>query len=203
MLHSSDSPSLLLETIKSEDGIISNLHYHQQRCNQSRKFLYGSTDILNLETLLHPPSKGLFRCRVVYGPTLKSVEYIPYVPKNISTLKIVPATFTYDFKYANRDTFTDLLALHSDADDIIIEKEGYLTDTSMANIAFFDGKKWITPARPLLKGTMREKLLQEGFLHTKEIKKSQLSDYTQVALMNAMIGFKILDFDVKGINYDD
>ena len=37
------------------------------------------------------------------------------------------------------------------------------------------------------------KLLDEGFLHTRKIKKEDLKNYTQVALMNAMIGFKILN----------
>jgi 4-amino-4-deoxychorismate lyase len=39
---------------------------------------------------------------------------------------------------------------------------------------------------------MRAKLLDVGFLHTRKIKKEDLKNYTQVALMNAMIGFKIL-----------
>ena len=82
---------------------------------------------------------------------------------------------------------------------MIIEKKGYLCDTTIANIAFFDGKQWFTPTHPLLKGTMRQKLLDEGFLETKKIKKDNLSDYSQVALINAMIGFKIL----KHINLED
>jgi len=80
-----------------------------------------------------------------------------------------------------------------DCDEIIIEQNGYLTDTTIANIAFYDGERWITPAKPLLKGTMRAKLLDEGLLHEKEIKKEDLKNYSQVALINAMIGFKILN----------
>ena len=85
-----------------------------------------------------------------------------------------------------------LLSAHSDVDEILIEKDGYLTDTSIANIAFYDGEQWVTPAIPLLKGTMRQKLLDEGFLQTRNIKKEELTHYTQVALTNAMIGFKNL-----------
>ena len=78
-------------------------------------------------------------------------------------------------------------------DDIIIEKKGFITDTSIANLAFYDGEQWFTPKNPLLEGTMRAKLLDEGFLQTREIKRSEISHYTKVALMNAMIGFKILN----------
>jgi hypothetical protein len=40
---------------------------------------------------------------------------------------------------------------------------------------------------------MRAKLLDDGFLHKKEIKKEDLKNYSQMALMNSMIGFKILN----------
>ena len=42
---------------------------------------------------------------------------------------------------------------------------------------------------------MRAKLIDEGFLHTKQIKKEDLQSYSHVGLMNAMIGFKILNID--------
>jgi len=197
---------LLLETIKIEEGKICNLSYHQKRCDFSRASLFQTTDTLQLASYIDPPSKGLYRCRIVYAKNIQSIEYVPYVAKNISTLKIVPSTIEYAFKYAKRDAFDTLLKKYNDVDDIIIEKDGYLSDTSIANIAFYDGTKWVTPSSPLLKGTIRAKLIDEGFLHLAPIKKENLSDYTQVALMNAMIGFKILKNisiqDTKGNIYD-
>ena len=189
---------LLLETIKIEDGEVSNLSYHQARCDESRKALFNSTDRLDLSSLIQAPPKGLYRCRILYDEKIHSIEYIPYSPKEIHTLKIVSSDLEYDHKYANRDALNKLLQTHTDADDILIEKHGYLTDTTIANIAFYDGKQWFTPEKPLLKGTMRAKLLDVGFLHTRKIKKEDLKNYTQVALMNAMIGFKILNnFTIK------
>jgi len=183
----------LLETIKIEDGEVSNLSYHQARCDESRKALFNSTDTLDLSSLIQAPPKGLYRCRILYDEKIHSIEYIPYIPKEIHTLKIISSNLEYDYKYANRDALNKLLQTHTDADDILIEKEGYLTDTTIANIAFYDGKQWFTPEKPLLKGTMRAKLLDEGFLHTRKIKKEEITDYTHVALMNAMIGFKIIN----------
>ena len=53
---------------------------------------------------------------------------------------------------------------------------------------------------------MREKLLDEGFLKKENITIDNLEKYSQVALMNAMIGFKILNdvtiIDTKGKHYD-
>ncbi len=181
-----------METIKIDEGEIFNLPYHQKRCNDSRKTLFKSDHILNLSSIIKAPSTGLYKCRILYADTLHSIEYIPYEEKEIHSLKIVSSTLTYDFKYANRTELNTLLSKFPHNDEIIIEKNGYLTDSSMANLAFYDGAQWLTPTNPLLKGTMRQKLLDEGILMTKNIKSSNLKDYTQVALMNAMIGFKVL-----------
>ena len=193
-----DTSTLLLETIKIEDGEIFNLSYHQARCDKSRKVLFNSTDRLDLSSLIQAPPKGLYRCRILYNEKIHSIEYIPYNTKEIHILKIISSDLEYAHKYANRDALNKLLQTQPDADDILIEKHGYLTDTTIANIAFYDGKQWFTPEKPLLKGTMRSKLLDEKFLHTRKIKKEEISDYTHVALMNAMIGFEILNnFTIK------
>jgi len=187
------TPALLMETIKIEEGKVANLPYHQVRCDRSRRALFASKERLELSSFIQAPPRGLYRCRILYDQEIQSVEYIPYVPKEIYTLKIISSTIEYVYKYANRDKKNSLLQEQPDADEIIIEKEGYLTDTTISNIAFYDGKRWFTPEVPLLQGTMRAKLIDEGFLHTKKIKKEELDNYTHVALINAMIGFKILN----------
>lgn len=189
------SSPLLLETIKIEEGKVHNLNYHQSRCDKSRQKLFNSVDSLDLSSIIKPPQTGLYRCRILYAEALEAIEYIPYTPKKLDTLKIISSNIEYDFKYANRDGLHALLQSNSDVDEVIIEKNGYLTDTTISNIAFFDGKEWVTPQKPLLEGTMRAKLIDEGFLKTKEIKKKELSNYSQVALINAMIGFKILSIN--------
>jgi len=199
MSSNTSTQTLLLETIKIEGGVIHNLNYHQQRCTQSREKLSDSTDLLLLEEFIIPPKKGCYRCRIVYSSTIQSIEYIPYIEKTIEALKVVSSTLKYTLKYADRHALNSLLEENSDVDDIIIERDGYITDTSIANLAFYDGTTWYTPKKPLLPGTMRQKLLDKGFLSKKDIRKEELPQYTQVALMNAMIGFKILK-DVKILN---
>ncbi len=186
---------LLLETIKIEEGKIHNLGYHQQRCDKSRQLLFNSHDILDLSSYINAPKSGLYRCRILYAEHLHSIEYIPYTPKEIQSLRIVSSEIEYSLKYANRDALNALLESNKDVDEVIIEKKGYLTDTTISNIAFFDGEQWVTPEKPLLEGTMRAKLIDEGFLHPREITKEDLKNYSQVALMNAMIGFKILNIE--------
>ena len=195
MPHQDNSSPLLLETIKIEEGKIHNLSYHQARCNRSRQTLFHTTDTLDLSSIIKPPHSGLYRCRILYHEKLHSIEYIPYIPKRIERLRIVSSNITYDFKYADRDELNNLLASNQDVDEVIIEKDGVLTDTTISNIAFFDGEKWFTPHQPLLEGTMRAKLIHEGVLQPKEIRKEMLANYSQVALINAMIGFKTLNID--------
>jgi 4-amino-4-deoxychorismate lyase len=151
-----------------------------------------------LSSVIEAPPKGLYRCRILYHKTIHTIDYIPYLPKEIHRLKIVSSNISYSYKYADRTPLNDLLEKEKHYDEVIIEKEGLLTDTTIANIAFYDGEQWVTPAKPLLEGTMRAKLLDEGYLYKKEIKREDLKAYRRVALMNSMLGFKILnDFSIE------
>ena len=184
---------LLLETVRIEGGEAHNLPYHQSRFDRSRRELFGDTALIDLASHIEAPPKGLYRCRILYADRIRHVEYLPYTPKPVHRLKVIASTIDYPYKYANREALDRLLLKKGDSDEIIIEKEGLLTDTTIANIAFFDGNRWVTPEKPLLEGTMRAKFLDKGFLHTANITKKDLQNYTHVALMNAMIGFKILN----------
>ncbi len=184
---------LLLETIRIEEGNIYNLPYHQARMDRSREHLFHTFSVIDLASQLSAPSdEGIFRCRVLYGQEIEQIEYLPYVPKKIQTLKIVPSDIDYRYKYADREKFDTLLTENADADEVIIEKDGLLTDTTISNIALFQNGRWYTPKKPLLEGTMRAKFLDNGILHPRDIKKEEMGDYTHLALINAMLGFKIL-----------
>lgn len=190
---------LLLETIRINNGQIENLEYHQQRCDNSRKILFNDTKLLDLASKITPPTKGLIRCRILYDTAIRSVEYIPYTPKDLKTFTIVKSDVDYSHKFADRSILEKLKAQYPQSDEIIIEKDGYLTDTTISNIAFLKDGEWITPSNPLLSGTMRAKLLKEGFLKEKLIRKEELSSFQGFALINAMIGFApINDFNIKG-----
>ena len=185
--------TLLLETIKCEGGKAENLKYHQKRFDKSRRSFWGDVEEIDLASLITPPDDTLYRCRLIYAEKIVSIEYIPYTPKEIHRLKVVPSDIEYNYKYADRSEFESLLQAHSDADEIIIQKDGLITDTTISNIALYDGQKWITPSKPLLEGTMRAKLIDEGLLHLEDIPANKISEYEQVALMNAMIGFRIIN----------
>ncbi|HIP52359.1 MAG TPA: hypothetical protein EYG94_09760 [Campylobacterales bacterium] len=179
---------MLFETIKVEEGKVFNLKWHNLRLNKSRKELFSSLSTIDLKDFISPPPTGLYRCKIIYNDEIQSVKYFPYQAKTFQTLKIVKSQISYKYKDTNRLDFQELLGEYN---EIIIEKDDLLTDTSIANIAFFDGEKWLTPHTPLLEGTTRARLIEEGFLKLENIKKENIKNYSHFALMNAMIGFRI------------
>ncbi len=186
------SKSSCIETIKIQDGRPLNIEWHNQRYHRTLREYYGIDRNSNLqEFITNPPSDGVFRCRITYHHEIQSVEYLPYHAKKFQHFKLIHSDIDYTYKYSNRQALDQLKSQASSYDEIIIVKNNLLTDTSIANIAFWDQGVWITPKKPLLKGTMRAKLLKKGFLVKKNIKSESLKHFSHFALMNAMIGFEV------------
>ena len=183
----------LLETIRIKDGKVYNIEYHNRRVDRSRFELFGIDSKIDLRDYIAPPrDNGIFRCRVIYNRSdIVSVEYIPYKKREFKSFIIIDSNIEYKYKYSNRDKLNRLKEQYSKYSDIIIKKSGFLTDTSIANIAFFDGSSWVTPKNPLLRGTIRERLIEKNILIKKDIKSEDLKHFSYFALMNAMIGFQI------------
>lgn len=190
---SKENDPLLLETIRIEKGVPLNLSYHQRRLNRTQSALFATFDAIDLSNKIVPPdSNGVWRCRVLYDNRLRDISYHPYTPRTFKRLACVAIDFDYSYKYADRSRFESLLQQHPEADDILMIKNGYITDTTIANIAFFDGSRWLTPDTPLLEGTTRTRLVETGKLRPAPIRIDEIHAFRQVALMNAMIGFKIV-----------
>ena len=183
----------LLETIRCVDGSPCHLEYHQQRSDSSLKAL-GYNARYDLASIIKPPDKRLYRCRMIYDAADVSIEYIPYTKRAVRKLRPVHAdTLKYALKYADRSAIDRLFAQRGDADDILIIQNGLVTDTSIANIAFFDGQRWLTPKNPLLKGTTRARMLDEREIVEYDIELRDLGRFRCFALLNAMVGFDIIE----------
>ena len=198
--------SLLFETIRLQDGVLQNLEFHNFRLNHSRKSLYKSTDIFDLEQIIQIPGsskKGLFKCRVSYSREIKTIEFEPYVPHIVKSLRLIEAnTILYNYKYTNRGRINELLTKRERFDEILIVKNGLITDTSYTNIIFFDGTKWVTPSTPLLHGTMRSFLLKNEVISEMKIKVPDLKQFQKARLINAMLPFESgKDIKIEKIGY--
>lgn len=185
--------SRLFETIRVVDKTLRNVDYHNARLNRSRRELFGCTNTFDLRDLVHvPPDLGLgeYKCRVVYATTIEQFEFVPYQRRAVRSLTLVECdTIEYAHKFVDR-TCIDSLLQGILTDDILIIKHGRITDASFANIVFCDGTKWITPSTPLLPGTARARLLDQGRITTDEIKPRDLRHFTKAVLINAMLDLK-------------
>lgn len=183
--------SLFFETIRVEEGRVFNLEGHSRRLNRTRHEVFGCDRPLCLADLLGTvPSRGLYRCRVLYDREIRSVEFHPYRPREPGSFRIVYSGIRYPYKADDRGEIDELFVGRKGADEIlIVSPEGRLRDTSIANVALkFDGLWW-TPSEPLLPGTVRERLLKTGFLKKRELVIEDLESVESFAVMNAMVGF--------------
>ena len=185
--------SPLVETLKLKDGHLFHTEYHQRRLNRAMAELFpeaGAIDLVSVISIPEQYSSGLFKVRVWYGPNIEKIEIEPYRFRIIRSLKVVyHERVDYHLKYTNRQLLHELYEQRGDCDDIIIIRNGLVTDAFAANLLFFDGLKWVTPATPLLKGTQRQFLLDQGAISETEIREEDMLSFQQVGLINAMVGF--------------
>ena len=179
-----------------------NLPYHNARLNATRRHFFGDVPEIDLASFIHATGKaGRTRCRVTYSGQVAGVEYFPYHIRPIRRLRMVEADgVDYHYKYADRTVLDKLLELRGEADDVLIVQNGLLTDTTFTNIALWDGAKWFTPARPLLEGTKRKLLLDQGLLIPEDIPAhGVVGCYQSICLFNAMIDFGEVVLPCEGI----
>lgn len=197
--------SRFLETIRFINGHFDKLPYHQKRMNQTRSQLLGTNKAIDLAAVLEKQlpenftENLLYKCRVLYQSEITDISFVAYTLPTITTLQmVVDDTIVYDHKYAMRTCIDRLFAKRATADDVLIVKNGWITDTSYANILFFNGKQWLTPSRPLLRGTQRAFLLEKEWIHPADIKPIDLVHFSKIRLINAMVRFED-ELDIKHI----
>ncbi len=182
------------ETIRVVQGKPLHLKYHQERYEKTLKAL-GSSEFESLASYIKAPSKELLRCKIIYDDKeILTVEYFPYKKRKINSLKILYADYDYALKATDRVQIDTLYKKREKCDDVLIVKNGYITDTSIANIALYKDNVWYTPKDVLLAGTTRQRYLDEHKLVLKNIPVDELDSFSQVALLNAMIDFDIIPF---------
>ena len=179
-----------VETIKIKDGKALNLSFHQSRMCRTMRHFFADAPVPALADVLSPtPDMQFYKARVLYdGQGVVDVQYAPYTMREIRSLKVVvDDRIDYSFKSADRSSLNRLTTQKGDCDEIIIVKNGLVTDTSFTNIAVFDGEQWLTPRHPLLMGTKRASLLEKHILKEADISVETLMRAQKVSLINAMI----------------
>lgn len=184
--------SRFIETIKIQNGKAANLGLHNDRLNRTRHHFYGiqkEQDIAETISKIaeFDPAK-IYRLTILYNREIEDYRFIEYNVPAIQSLKIVHDNqINYSFKFADRSNLDKLYDKRENCDNILIVKDGMLTDSLYANIAFYDGKEWLTPDTPLLKGTKRSLLLKEYKIHEQRINEKDIHNFESLCLINAML----------------
>lgn len=184
----------LFETLCIDNGRIRNAEWHCRRFETSYGSLYRHCPTYSLLDNTHISSEyntGIFRLRISYNESSTKTEIEPYITKNITRLKVwaVAPSFDYSLKYTDRSVINNLFSQRGNCDDVLIIKDGMVTDTSVCNIVFFDGQKWITPSNPLLCGTARARLLADGTIEERPIAVCDIHKFEAFRLINALRQF--------------
>lgn len=96
-----------------------------------------------------------------------AIRLVPYRKRTIRTLRPLPLPdgFEYGYKYADRRFFERVKAeLADDEEPLFVGPDGTITDTSFTNVLIETEVGYLTPTRPLLRGTQREGLLRAGLI---------------------------------------
>lgn len=184
----------LIETICYEQGFFQRVSLHEERMNRSRALLFAGSERLSLAQFLCIPEAfkdQKVKCRVTYAREVEKIEYEPYIPRKIRSLKLITDdSIEYAFKMKDRRSLNDLWNQRGDADEILIVKKGQITDTSFTNIVFLKDGTWFTPEFPLLPGTRREDYLQKKLIVPRVIRPDELCFYEEARLINAFLSLE-------------
>jgi 4-amino-4-deoxychorismate lyase len=179
-----------IETIRIQDGDLKNLSYHQARFEWTRRSELGLESHPDLNHTIKSYkglAQGSVKCRIRYGKEIESMEFEPYTRRVVKSLKVLIADhISYGFKYFDRTALDKLYTQRGTCDDIVMIKNGCVTDSYFANIVFWNGEGWFTPEAPLLPGTMRASLLDLGKIETARITQQDIGLYKKIRLINAM-----------------
>lgn len=182
----------LFESIRLEHGKFQNLEGHAERITRSSREILGvnrGQELLDALQEAARPTDGLYKARLQYDAADETISYIPYQIKPVSSLKVVmDDRIDYGHKYTDRKRLEELHAQRGNCDDVIIVRNGFVTDSSYSNLIFLLGEKWVTPKTCLLPGVMRQSLLNESKIEEQDIRLTDLTTFTKVKLINAMIG---------------
>lgn len=181
---------LFIETLQVLDGRFIRPEDHLLRMQATRREAFGNAQPFTLSDAEIPEEyrHGKVKCRLTYDRLVRRIEFEPYRPRLVRSLKIVDGSHVnYHLKYADRSALAALFAQREACDDILICRHGYLTDTSYANVVLYDGKHYVTPSTCLLNGTRRQHLLRQNIIREREIRTTDLPHYHSLHLINALL----------------
>lgn len=195
-----------IETIRLVDGVPQLLLYHEQRIvrtlaegGQRPPFVLSALVDAIIEDC-GQSLEGVYKLRFEYDASAVYVpSCVPYKPREVRRLIPCPidSLGAYRHKWADRSGLAvpSEVQAQLDADptaEVVFTYEGRLTDTRYSNIALLNHEgSWLTPDTPLLRGVMRQSLLDSGRIREAPLNSEDLAHCQAFRLINAMLPLEI------------
>lgn len=186
----------LFETLAIKNGTVQNLALHQARYHRSLLSYYGKNytnlvvaDLAQLLATIPPKwlTHQMVRCRIAYNHSHQQVNFFTYQTRQFKQFQpVICEQINYSLKYSDRSQLEQLLTQRGKCDEIIIVKNGKLTDCSIGNLVLKRQGEWFTPDSPLLAGTKRQQLLYEQRIQQRYIPLTQLDLFEEIRVINAL-----------------
>jgi 4-amino-4-deoxychorismate lyase len=190
------------ESIKLRDGQIYLWPLHAERMERTiydhhhKKIEWAPL----LKALTSVPKKGLYKLRIEYNAGHFTIAFHSYHPRHIKKLYAIEThDLMYSYKYTDRTMLEKYTALLSASEDIVIIRQGQVTDSSYSNLAFFDGSHWYTPLTCLLEGVKRKDLISRGILIPTILAVHDLHRFSKLSLINAMLDLDELSVPIENL----
>lgn len=187
---------MFIETVKIVSSVVQQARRHEARMRECG-LLAADFDLQRLQ-IPAEFAEGVVKCSIRYSDKVESVNYLPYSPRPIRRLKLVEYDdINYSRKYADRRALEALREKRGECDDVLIVKNGFVTDTSYSNIVFFDGSDYFTPNTYLLNGCKRRELLESGRIKQRRITAAGTQDFLCAYMINAMLDLEDNPFPIE------
>ena len=137
-----------------------------------------------------PCDGDVYKCHLTYdisGRVLPPV-FEKYSSRRIDFLVCRDADgLDYSCKWEDRSGLESLGKGLEQGGEVLILRNGFVTDTRYSNLVFGDGVNWVTPDTFLLPGTNRAFLLHTGLIQSVSIRKGEWGEFPYCSLINAML----------------
>ena len=165
---------------------------HQQRLERTfnffkeKKTLYIEDIINNFIEKQDISINDTYKLRFLYNLDANhSIQITPYQTPKIEQFSLIEDNdIEYSFKSTDRKIFDRLK--YRASGEIIIVKNGFVTDTSFSNVILLKDNVWYTPKTYLLNGVQRQYLIASNQIQEAEIKASDINLYSHMKITNAL-----------------
>lgn len=186
-----------IETIRYTASGAHMLDLHNRRLRATQMEAFGSSSTIITPEMLRPPvtlaDDAVMKCRVIYDTGIIDIQFEPYVPHPVSRLlTVVDDSIDYHLKYLDRTPLSYPGIPRRDDEGLIIIKNGFITDSTYANLLLHTPSNLYTPTTPLLPGVMRRHLLETGAAKAIDLRPSDILPgnplgITHISFINAML----------------